>query len=207
VEGVAGATNKELRGSDVRETVSGPGERESEASIPRFISGEAQADSQKEAQSLPRKGKIRRKKIQPDYVYNSSIVAKFINMVMLRGKKKVAEQIVYRALQTAGKKLNLSPMEAFNKAVSNVKPVLEVKARRVGGATYQVPVEVRGERAVDLAMRWIIQFARLRKGKSMSEKLAEEIVAAANSEGLALKKKEDLHKMAEANRAFAHYRW
>jgi small subunit ribosomal protein S7 len=156
---------------------------------------------------LPRKGKIRRKKIQPDYVYNSSIVAKFINMVMLRGKKKVAEQIVYRALQTAGKKLNLSPMEAFNKAVSNVKPVLEVKARRVGGATYQVPVEVRGERAVDLAMRWIIQFARLRKGKSMSEKLAEEIVAAANSEGLALKKKEDLHKMAEANRAFAHYRW
>ena len=156
---------------------------------------------------MPRKGKTRRKGIESDYIYNSLIVAKFINKIMLKGEKRVAEQIVYQALETAGKKLNLSPMDAFNKAVSNVKPVLEVKARRVGGATYQVPVEVRSERAVDLAMRWIIQFARLRKGKPMSEKLAEEIVAAANSEGLAVKKREDLHKMAEANRAFAHYRW
>jgi small subunit ribosomal protein S7 len=156
---------------------------------------------------LPRKGKVRRREIEPDYIYNSITVAKFINKVMLRGKKKVAEQTVYQALETAGKKLNLSPLDAFNKAISNVKPVLEVKARRVGGATYQVPVEVRPERALDLAMRWIIQFARLRKGKPMSERLAEEIVAAANSEGLAVKKREDLHKMAEANRAFAHYRW
>jgi len=156
---------------------------------------------------LPRKGIVRRKKIEQDYLYKSSIMAKFINMLMLRGKKKVAEKVVYQALETAGKKLNLTPMEVFNKAVSNVKPVLEVKARRVGGATYQVPVEVRQERGVDLAMRWIIQFARLRKGKPMSERLGEEIVAAANGEGLAFKKKEDLHKMAEANRAFAHYRW
>lgn len=156
---------------------------------------------------MPRKGIVRRKKIEQDYLYKSSIMAKFINMLMLRGKKKVAEKVVYQALETAGKKLNLTPMEVFNKAVSNVKPVLEVKARRVGGATYQVPVEVRQERGVDLAMRWIIQFARLRKGKPMSERLGEEIVAAANGEGLAFKKKEDLHKMAEANRAFAHYRW
>ena len=156
---------------------------------------------------MPRKGKVRRRGIEPDPTYDSSILAKFINKIMLKGEKRIAEQLVYKALETAGKKLNLSAMDAFNKAVGNVKPVLEVKARRVGGATYQVPIEVRSERSVDLAMRWIIQFARLRKGKPMSEKLAEEIVAAANSEGLAVKKKEDLHKMAEANRAFAHYRW
>jgi len=156
---------------------------------------------------LPRKGKVRRRSIKSDYIYNSLLMTKFINKIMLKGNRKVAERIVYQALETAGKKLNLSPIEAFNKALGKVKPVLEVKARRVGGATYQVPVEVRSERSVDLAMRWIIQFSRLRKGKSMSEKLAEEIVAAANGEGLAMKKKEDLHKMAEANRAFAHYRW
>ena len=126
---------------------------------------------------------------------------------MLKGKKRIAEQIVYQALESAGKKLNLPPMDTFNKAVGNVKPVLEVKARRVGGATYQVPLEVKTERSVDLAIRWIIQFARLRKGKPMFERLAAEIVAAANSEGLAVKKKVDLHKRAEANRAFAHYRW
>jgi small subunit ribosomal protein S7 len=126
---------------------------------------------------------------------------------MLKGKKRIAEQIVYQALESAGKKLNLPPMDTFNKAVGNVKPVLEVKARRVGGATYQVPLEVKTERSIDLAMRWIIQFARLRKGKPMFEKLSAEIIAAANSEGLAVKKKVDLHKMAEANRAFAHYRW
>lgn len=156
---------------------------------------------------MPRKGKVRRREIEVDYVYNSPLVARFINKLLLRGKKRVAEKIIYEALETAGKKLNLPPIDAFNKALSNAKPVLEVKARRVGGATYQVPVEVRPDRSIDLGMRWIIQFARQRKGKPMSEKLAEEIVAAANSEGLAVKKKEDLHKMAEANRAFAHYRW
>jgi len=156
---------------------------------------------------LPRKGKVRRREIEQDYLYKKPAIAKLINKIMLKGKKRIAERIVYNALEAAGKKLNLSPEEAFNKAINNVRPVLEVKARRVGGATYQVPVEVRQDRAVDLAMRWIIQFARVRKGKPMSEKLAEEIVAAANNEGLALKKKEDLHKMAEANRAFAHYRW
>lgn len=156
---------------------------------------------------MPRKGKVKRREIEIDYIYNSLLITKLINRIMLKGKRRVAEQIVYQALESAGKKLNLSPMEAFNKALGNVKPVLEVKARRVGGATYQVPVEVRTERSVDLAMRWIIRFARLRKGKSMFERLAEEIVAAANSEGLAVKKKVDLHKMAEANRAFAHYRW
>jgi len=156
---------------------------------------------------LSRKGKAKRKKIETDYIYNSLLITKFINRVMLKGKKRIAEQIVYQALESAGKKLNLPPMDTFNKAVGNVKPVLEVKARRVGGATYQVPLEVKTERSIDLAMRWIIQFARLRKGKPMFEKLAAEIVAAANSEGLAVKKKVDLHKMAEANRAFAHYRW
>ncbi|MEE8179516.1 MAG: 30S ribosomal protein S7 [bacterium] len=156
---------------------------------------------------MARKGKAKRKKIETDYIYNSLLITKFINRVMLKGKKRIAEQIVYQALESAGKKLNLPPMDTFNKAVGNVKPVLEVKARRVGGATYQVPLEVKTERSIDLAMRWIIQFARLRKGKPMFEKLAAEIVAAANSEGLAVKKKVDLHKMAEANRAFAHYRW
>lgn len=156
---------------------------------------------------MSRKGKAKRKKIETDYIYNSLLITKFTNRIMLKGKKRIAEQIVYQALESAGKKLNLPPMDAFNKAVGNVKPVLEVKARRVGGATYQVPLEVKTERSVDLAMRWIIQFARLRKGKPMFEKLAAEIVAAANSEGLAVKKKVDLHKMAEANRAFAHYRW
>ncbi len=156
---------------------------------------------------MARKGKAKRKKIETDYIYNSLLITKFINRVMLKGKKRIAEQIVYQALESAGKKLNLPPMDTFNKAVGNVKPVLEVKARRVGGATYQVPLEVKTERSIDLAMRWIIQFARLRKGKPMFEKLAAEIVAAANSEGLAVKKKVDLHKMAEANRSFAHYRW
>jgi len=156
---------------------------------------------------LSRKGKAKRKKIETDYIYNSLLITKFINRVMLKGKKRIAEQIVYQALESAGKKLNLPPMDTFNKAVGNVKPVLEVKARRVGGATYQVPLEVKTERSIDLAIRWIIQFARLRKGKPMFERLAAEIVAAANSEGSAVKKKVDLHKMAEANRAFAHYRW
>lgn len=156
---------------------------------------------------MSRKGTAKRKKIETDYIYNSLLITKFINRIMLKGKKRIAEQIVYQALESAGKKLNLSPMDTFNKAVGNVKPVLEVKARRVGGATYQVPLEVKTERSVDLAIRWIIQFARLRKGKPMFERLAAEIVAAANSEGLAVKKKVDLHKMAEANRAFAHYRW
>ena len=156
---------------------------------------------------MSRKGKAKRKKIETDYIYNSLLITKFINRVMLKGKKRIAEQIVYQALESAGKKLNLPPMDTFNKAVGNVKPVLEVKARRVGGATYQVPLEVKTERSIDLAMRWIIQFARLRKGKPMFEKLSAEIIAAANSEGLAVKKKVDLHKMAEANRAFAHYRW
>ncbi|TET42144.1 MAG: 30S ribosomal protein S7 [Elusimicrobia bacterium] len=156
---------------------------------------------------MSRKGKAKRKKIETDYIYNSLLITKFINRVMLKGKKRIAEQIVYQALESAGKKLNLPPMDTFNKAVGNVKPVLEVKARRVGGATYQVPLEVKTERSIDLAIRWIIQFARLRKGKPMFEKLAAEIVAAANSEGSAVKKKVDLHKMAEANRAFAHYRW
>ena len=156
---------------------------------------------------MSRKGKAKRKKIETDYIYNSLLITKFTNRIMLKGKKRIAEQIVYQALESAGKKLNLPPMDTFNKAVGNVRPVLEVKARRVGGATYQVPLEVKTERSIDLAIRWIIQFARLRKGKPMFERLAAEIVAAANSEGLAVKKKVDLHKMAEANRAFAHYRW
>lgn len=147
------------------------------------------------------------RKIEADDKYSSTLVEEFIHKIMLKGKKHIARRIMYKAMSVASKKLNKPPMEVIDKAIKNVKPILEVKPRRVGGATYQVPVEVREKRAMDLAMRWLIQFAKIRKGKPMCEKLAEELVAAANNEGAAVKKRQDTHKMAEANRAFAHYRW
>ena len=154
-----------------------------------------------------RKRRAVKREITPEKKYNSMLVARLINKIMSRGKKTIAERIVYEALEEAGKKIKMSPVEILDKAMSNVKPVLEVKSRRVGGATYQVPIEVRPFRSENLGLRWLIGYARQRKGKPMAKKLYEEILAAAKGEGLAVKKKEDTHKMADANRAFAHYRW
>jgi len=148
------------------------------------------------------------KEVAQDPKHNSKIVAKFINMVMLAGKKPVAEKMVYGALELIKKNLNeVDVLKVFYKALDNARPRLEVKPRRVGGATYQVPIEVRQERGTSIALRWIRDFARAKKGKSMQEKLAEEIIAAYKGEGSAIKKRDDTHKMAEANKAFAHFRW
>ncbi|HWP49687.1 MAG TPA: 30S ribosomal protein S7 [Candidatus Limnocylindrales bacterium] len=146
--------------------------------------------------------------VLPDPKYNSVLVAKFINCLMRDGKKSIAEKIFYSALDIIRERTgNRDVLAVFNKAVSNAKPVLEVKSRRVGGSTYQVPVEVRPERRTTLSIRWIIEYARQRGEKSMQERLASELLDAANNKGNAIKKKEDTHKMAEANKAFAHYRW
>lgn len=145
--------------------------------------------------------------IEPDPVYNSQIVAKFINQVMRRGKKIAARKVVYLAFDIIKEKTKKDPIEVFEQALKNTSPLLEVKSKRVGGATYQVPVEVKGERKLALAFRWIIRAARSKKGKPMAEKLAAELQDAANNTGVAIKKKTDTHKMAEANRAFAHFAW
>lgn len=151
--------------------------------------------------------KFKKHALAPDAVYQSVIVAKFINKLMQKGKKAKARKLVQEAFGAVQKELNKEPLEAFEKAVENASPYLEVRSKRVGGATYQVPVEVKGERRVGLAMRWILEAARKGKGKPMVEKLAKEIVAAYKNEGSAVKKKEDTHRMAEANRAFAHLAW
>ncbi|HDR15210.1 MAG TPA: 30S ribosomal protein S7 [Desulfobacteraceae bacterium] len=156
---------------------------------------------------MPRKGHVREKEVQPDPKYGSTEVAKFINSIMKNGKKSLAERIMYEALETAAKRLNTDPMGVFEKAMENARPVVEVRPRRVGGATYQVPVEVQPERAQALATRWILQYARGRSGMPMIERLAREFADAYKGEGSTIKKKEDTHRMAEANRAFAHYRW
>ncbi|MBE3585266.1 MULTISPECIES: 30S ribosomal protein S7 [Desulfofundulus] len=156
---------------------------------------------------MPRRGAVAKRDVPPDPIYNSKVVTKLINQVMLKGKKSIAERICYRAFDIIREKTGRDPLEVFEQAMKNVMPVLEVKARRVGGANYQVPVEVRPERRQTLGIRWITQYARQRSGKSMEEKLAAEIMDAANNTGGAVKKKEDTHKMAEANKAFAHYRW
>jgi len=148
-----------------------------------------------------------KQEISPDPVYNNVTVAKFINQVMRRGKKTIARKIVYGTFDIIKEKTKKEPLEVFDLAFKNASPLLEVKPKRVGGATYQVPREVKGERRLTLAMRWIIQAAKSRKGKPMREKLAEELIAAANNTGAAVKKKENTHRMAEANRAFAHFAW
>jgi small subunit ribosomal protein S7 len=148
-----------------------------------------------------------KREISPDPVYNNITVSKFINQVMRKGKKTIAKKIVYRVFDTVKEKTKKEPLEIFEKAIENASPLLEVRPKRIGGATYQVPVEVRGERRLTLAMRWIIEAAKSKKGKTMKEKLAEELINAANNTGVAIKKKEDTHKMAEANRAFAHFAW
>jgi small subunit ribosomal protein S7 len=156
---------------------------------------------------MPRKGRVEKRKIAPDPKYNSEVVAKFINCLMRDGKKSIARSIFYEALDIIANKTKKDPLEIFNKALENTKPLMEVRSRRVGGATYQVPIEVRPERAQALAIRWLINYARARSGKSMAEKLAAELLDAYNNRGGAIKKKEDTHRMAEANKAFAHYRW
>ena len=156
---------------------------------------------------MPRRGQAIRREIQPDARYSNLIVARLINKVMLDGKKATAERIVYDALQIMEQQERQAPVTVLEQAVRNATPVLEVKARRVGGATYQVPVEVRPNRSLSLAMRWLIKSAKARTGKSMAQKLAAELTDASRGQGATIKKREDTHKMAEANRAFAHYRW
>jgi len=156
---------------------------------------------------VPRKGYIAKREVIPDPVYNSKIVTKLINNVMESGKKSVAQKIVYGAFDIVREKTGKEPLATFDEAMNNIMPVLEVKARRVGGATYQVPIEIRADRRQALGLRWLVRYARLRNEKTMAEKLANEIIDATNSMGGAFKKKEDTHKMAEANKAFAHYRW
>jgi len=156
---------------------------------------------------MPRRREIKKREILPDPKYHDLLTAKFINGIMRRGKKSVGEGIFYGALDIIKDKLHSDPLKVFSQAMNNVKPLIEVRPRRVGGATYQVPVEVRPERKVALAIRWIIGFAKQRSEKTMEEKLSAELLDAANNRGAAIKKKEDTHKMAEANKAFAHYRW
>jgi len=156
---------------------------------------------------MPRRRVVAKREILPDPLYNSQLVTKFINTIMKRGKKSLSESILYGALNRVAEKTQDDPMKAFKKAIENVKPALEVKSRRVGGSTYQVPVEVRPNRRTSLAVRWLIEFAAARGEKTMREKLAAELLDAANLRGGAVKKKDDTHKMAEANKAFAHYRW
>ncbi|MDD5567572.1 MAG: 30S ribosomal protein S7 [Patescibacteria group bacterium] len=152
-----------------------------------------------------RGNKAARRKIEADPKHNNLIIAKFINYVMRRGKKSVAQAIIYDMLDDISKKTKQDPLEIFDRGLKNVTPILEVKSRRIGGANYQIPVEVRGDRRITLAMRWLIKAAQTRKGMPMSQKLAEEFIAASNNQGEAIKKKEDVHRMAEANRAFAHF--
>lgn len=161
----------------------------------------------KEGRIVPRKGFIAKREILPDPIYKSLVITKLINNVMLDGKKQLAQGIVYGALEIVAEKTGKEPMAAFEEAMNNIMPVLEVKARRVGGATYQVPMEIRAERRQALGLRWLVKYARERNEKTMQEKLANEIIDAINSMGGAFKKKEDTHRMAEANKAFAHYRW
>jgi small subunit ribosomal protein S7 len=156
---------------------------------------------------LPRKGYIAKRDILPDPIYRNKIVTKFINQLMLDGKKGVAEKITYNAFAIIQEKTGKDPIEVFETALKNVMPVLEVKARRVGGANYQVPIEVRADRRQTLGLRWLVNFSRKRGEKTMQEKVAGEIMDASNNVGGSIKKREETHKMAEANRAFAHYRW
>jgi small subunit ribosomal protein S7 len=156
---------------------------------------------------MPRKGPAPRRELNPDPVYRSVLVTQLVNKVLLRGKRALSERIVYDAMKIVEERTGSEPLSTVKRAVENVKPALEVKSRRVGGATYQVPVEVRPRRANTLAIRWIIGFARARREKSMAERLAGEILDAANGLGASVKRRDDMQKMAESNKAFAHYRW
>jgi small subunit ribosomal protein S7 len=163
--------------------------------------------AKKEGSKVPRKGHVPKRDVLPDPIYNDKVVTKLINNIMLDGKRGVAQRICYEAFDIIKQKTGKDPLEVFEQAMNNIMPVLEVKARRVGGATYQVPMEVRPERRQALGLRWLVSYSRARGEKTMRERLAGEIMDAVNNLGGAFKKKEDTHKMAEANRAFAHYRW
>ena len=156
---------------------------------------------------MPRKGYIAKRDVVADPIYNSKLVTKLINKIMLDGKKGVAQGILYNAFDIIEEKTGQQPMEVFEKALGNVMPLLELKVRRVGGANYQVPIEVSAERRLTLGLRWIVNYSRLRHEKTMEQRLAAEIIDAANGTGASVKKREDIHKMAEANKAYAHYRW
>ena len=156
---------------------------------------------------MPRKGPVTKRDVPPDPVYGSKLLTRFINKIMLDGKKGVAERIVYDAFDLVRAKTGKDPLEVFDAAMQNVMPLLEVRARRVGGANYQVPVEVRADRKTTLGIRWLVNYSRLRGERTMYERVAGEIMDASNGTGAAVKKREDTHKMAEANKAFAHYRW
>jgi small subunit ribosomal protein S7 len=156
---------------------------------------------------MPRKGEVRRRDVLPDPKYHDRLVTRFINAMLLCGRKSVAERVFYSALDRIGEKTNEDPLGVFKKALDNVRPLVEVRSRRVGGATYQVPVEVRPVRRASLSMRWILQAARARSEKSFVQRLSAELIDAANGRGNAMRKREDTHRMAEANKAFAHYRW
>ena len=161
----------------------------------------------KEGRIVPRRGFIAKRDVLPDPIYNSKVVTKLVNNIMLDGKKSIAQKIVYDAFDIIKEKENKNPLEVFEEALESIMPVLEVKARRVGGATYQVPLEIRPERRQTLGLRWLVTYARNRHEKTMAEKLANEIIDAVAGNGGAFKKKEDTHRMAEANKAFAHYKW
>jgi small subunit ribosomal protein S7 len=156
---------------------------------------------------VPRRGNVPKREVLPDPLYKSVMVTRLVNSIMVDGKKGVAQKVVYGAFELIQEKAGKDPLEAFNAALENIMPVLEVKARRVGGATYQVPIEVRPKRRQTLGLRWLTNYSRARSEKTMRERLAGEIMDAANNTGSAVKKREDTHKMAEANKAFAHYRW
>jgi small subunit ribosomal protein S7 len=156
---------------------------------------------------MPRKGHVAKRDVLPDPIYNSKLVSRLINSIMIDGKKGIAQTILYDAFNMISEKTGREPMEVFNEAIENIMPILEVKARRVGGSNYQVPVEVRPERRVTLGLRWLVLYSRNRNEKTMQERLCNEIVDAAGNSGASVKKREDTHKMAEANKAFAHYRW
>jgi small subunit ribosomal protein S7 len=156
---------------------------------------------------MPRRREVKKREILPDPKFHDSLIAKFMNGIMRRGKKNLAESIFYRALDIIKDRTHQDPVKTFGQAMDNVKPLIEVRPRRVGGATYQVPVEVRPARKTALSIRWLISYAKQRSEKTMEEKLAGELIDAANNRGASIKKKEDTHKMAEANKAFAHYRW
>jgi len=156
---------------------------------------------------MPRRGIVKKRKIQADPFYNSTLVAKFINLLLKKGKKSVAEKVVYGTMEIIKLKTKEDPLKVLEKAIESVRPILETKSRRVGGANYQVPIEISSNRSFSLGVRWLIHYAEERNGKSMQEKLSAEIIDAINNRGGAIKKREDTHKMAESNRAFAHYKW
>lgn len=156
---------------------------------------------------MPRKGPVTKRDVLPDPIYNSKLVTRLVNRIMIDGKKNVAQRILYDAFTIVQERTDKDPMEVFEQAIKNIMPVLEVKARRVGGSNYQVPIEVKPERRTSLGLRWLVNYSRNRGEKTMEERLAYEIIDASNNTGASVKKREDTHKMAEANKAFAHYRW